>query len=340
MAASGCQVFVTQGIPEPGIDLLRQHCGQVEVNPEDRVLRRPELLEKVGNRDGLLTLLTDKIDAGVMDAAGPRCRIIANYAVGFDNIDLAAATERGIMVTNTPGVLTDATAEHAWALLFAAARRVVEADNFTRAGKYQRWAPMLFLGAEVTGATLGIVGAGRIGTAVALKSAGFGMKVIYTASNENATLDRELGARRVSLDELVREADFISLHLPLTPQTRHLFDAATFRKMKKTAYLINTARGPVIDEAALAQALKSGEIAGAALDVFEEEPKIHPDLMELDNVVLTPHIASATVKTRTKMATTAAGNLIAALEGRRPENLLNPEVWQRARAKTTGRSPG
>jgi D-3-phosphoglycerate dehydrogenase len=332
MAVGDWNVFVTRRIPEPGIDILRQHCKQVEVNPEDRVLTRAELLEKVHGRDGLLTLLTDKIDAEVMDAAGPRCRVIANYAVGFDNIDLAAATERGIMVTNTPGVLTDATAEHAWALLFAVARRVVQADGFTRAGEYKGWAPMLFLGADVTGATLGVVGAGRIGTAVALKSAGFGMKVIYTDAVDNATLDRELGARRVSMDELLQEADFISLHVPLTPETHHLFDAAAFRKMKKTAYLINTSRGPVIDEAALVQALKNGDIAGAALDVFEEEPKIHPELLDLDNVVLTPHIASATINARTKMATTAAENLVAALEGRRPPNLLNPEVVDKVRA--------
>ncbi len=330
MAVGDCNVFVTRRIPEPGIDMLRQHCMTVEVNPDDRVLSREELLQAVRGRHGLLTLLTDKIDAEVMDAAGPQCRVIANYAVGFDNVDLRAATERGIMVTNTPGVLTDATAEHAWALLFAVSRRVVEADTYTRAGRYKGWAPMLFLGAEVAGATLGLVGAGRIGTAMALKSAGFGMKVLYADAASNKVLDEELGARRVSMDELLRQADFISVHVPLTPETHHLFDAAAFAKMKKTAYLINTSRGPVIDEAALAEALKTGEIAGAALDVFEEEPKVHPGLLDLDNVVLTPHIASATVTARTKMATTAAQNLIAALEGRRPPNLLNPEVMEKS----------
>lgn len=336
MAVGEWNVYVTRRIPEPGIDILRRNCRRVDINPDDRVLSRQELLEQVRDRDGLITLLTDKIDGEVMDAAGPRCGVIANYAVGFDNIALEEATERGIMVTNTPGVLTDATADHAWTLLFSVARRVVEADKYTRAGKYKGWAPMLFLGGDVTEATLGVVGAGRIGAAMARKSIGFRMKVLYSDAFENRDLEEEIGAFRVSFEQLLREADFVSVHVPLTPETRHLFDAQAFKKMKKTAYLINTSRGPVIDEAALAQALKDGEIAGAALDVFEEEPKINPGLLGLDNVILTPHIASATINARTNMATTAANNLVKALEGRRPPNLLNPKVMEQRSAQAKG----
>jgi glyoxylate reductase len=318
-------VYVTRRIPEAGLDLLRQACERVDVNPEDRVLSRPELLAAVRGRDGVLCLLTDTIDAEVLEAARG-ARVFANCAVGYDNIDVAAATQGGIAVTNTPGVLTDATSDLAWALLFAAARRIAEADRFTRAGRFVGWAPMLLLGGDITGRTLGRVGAGRIGAAVARKSAGFRMRVLYADPNVNEALEREVGARRVPLDHLLAESDFVSLHVPLTPETQHLIGADQLRRMKPTAVLINTSRGPVVDEAALVEALRAGTIAAAGLDVFEKEPALTPGLTEAPNVVLLPHIGSATVGTRTKMATMAATNLVAVLEGRRPPNGVNPEA--------------
>lgn len=329
MASADFRVYVTRIIPQPGLDILKQNIANVEVNTADHILSREELLQKVQGLDGLLPLLTDPIDGEVMDAAGKQLQIIANHAVGFDNIDVDAATERGIMVTNTPGVLTDATADFAWTLLFATARRVVESDKFTRAGKYHGWGPMMFLGGDITGRTLGIVGAGRIGSAVAKKSRGFDMKILYCDEFRNEELENEYGAKKVEFEELLKESDFISVHVPLLDSTHHLFDEAAFRRMKKTAYLINTSRGPVVDEAALVQALKDEEIAGAGIDVYEEEPEIHPELVKLDNAVLTPHIASATIETRTKMATMAAQNLVDGLMGKRPQNLVNPDVLKK-----------
>lgn len=320
------KVYVTRVIPQPGLDILNKNLKHVLVNTADHLLSREELLENVKGLDGLLPLLTEKIDGELMDTAGPQLKIVANHAVGFDNIDVSAATERGIMVTNTPGVLTHATADFAWALLFSTARRIAEADVFTRALKYKGWGPMMYLGGDITGRTLGIVGAGRIGAAVALKSRGFDMKVLYTDAYQNETLEKELGAKKVEFEELLKESDFVSVHVPLLESTHHLFDETAFKLMKKTAYLVNTSRGPVVKEAALAEALKNGEIAGAGIDVYEEEPKIHPELIKLNNAVLTPHIASATIETRTKMATMAAHNLIEGLKGNTPPNLLNPEV--------------
>lgn len=329
MASADFRVYVTRIIPQPGLDILNQNIANVEVNTADHILSREELLQKVQGLDGLLPLLTDPIDGEVMDAAGKQLKIIANHAVGFDNIDVAAATERGIMVTNTPGVLTDATADFAWALLFSTARRVVESDAFTRAGKYHGWGPMMFLGGDITGRTLGIVGAGRIGSAVAKKSRGFDMKILYCDEFRNEELENELGAKKVEFEELLEKSDFISIHVPLLDSTHHLLDQAAFKRMKKSAYLINTSRGPVIDEAALVQALKDKEIAGAGIDVYEEEPEIHPELVKLDSAVLTPHIASATIETRTKMATMAAQNLVDGLKGKRPQNLVNPDVLKK-----------
>lgn len=325
------KIFVTRPIPQAGLDILRKAYPHFQMNMEDRVLTRDELLSTVPGLDGLLSLLTDRIDAELLDVAGPQLKIVANHAVGFDNVDLKAATERGVLITNTPGVLTDATADHAWALLFAVARRIPESENFLRAGKFKGWGPLMFLGGDVTGRTLGVVGAGRIGHHMALRSRGFNMRVLYTDEFVNTTLEQEVGARKVGLDELLREADFVSLHVPLLPSTRHLINATSLRKMKPTAYLINTSRGPVIDEAALAEALRAGIIAGAALDVFENEPAVYPGLLELDNIVLTPHTASATIATRSNMATMAANNLLAGLRGERPENLVNPEVWGKHR---------
>jgi glyoxylate reductase len=323
------KVYVTRMIPEAGIDLLRQTCD-VEVNLEDRPLTRAELLENVRGKEGVVGLLTDRIDAGFFDAA-KGIKGYANYAVGFDNIDIQEATKRKVPVSNTPDVLTDATAEMAWALLFAVARRVIESDRMMRSGAWNGWGPLQFLGGDVTGKTLGILGPGRIGTAMALMSKGFRMTVLYTDSSPektNPVLEKELGARKVDFDQLLEESDFISIHVPLLPQTHHLFNATAFKKMRKTAYLINTARGPVINEAHLVQALKTREIAGAALDVYEFEPKVADGLVGLDNVVTTAHTASATVSSRTNMALLAAQNLLAMLDGKRPPTCLNPEIYE------------
>ena len=318
-------VFVTRRIPQPGLDILFENCRDVEVNPDDRVLTREELLAQVEGRDGILSLLTDSIDADVMDAA-EGCKVVANYAVGFNNVDVPAATARGIVITNTPGVLTDATADMAWALLFCTARRVVEADKFTREGKFKGWGPMLFLGGDITGKTLGIVGAGRIGSAMAKKSVGFRMEVLYADPVRNEDMEHEIGATRVPLDTLLRESDFVSVHTLLSEATTRMIGERELGLMKPTAYLINTSRGPVIDENALVKALQEKQIAGAGLDVFEDEPQLAPGLVELDNVVVPPHIASATIGTRAKMATMAATNLVAVLKGETPPNCVNPEV--------------
>lgn len=311
------------------MNLLKAHFGAVEVHEGESPLTREELLEKVQGRDGILCCLTEKVDAEVLDAASG-VKGIANMAVGYDNIDVEAATERGIPVSNTPGVLTDATADLAWALLFAVARRIIPGDKFTRDGRFNAWGPMLFLGADITGKTLGIVGAGRIGTAVAMRSAGFGMRVLYHDPEPNQIIERDLGARKVVMDELLKESDFISLHVTLTPRTRHLIGEREFGLMKPTAYLINTSRGPVVDESALLDALRNGQIAGAGLDVYENEPHVTSGLRRQDNVVLLPHIGSATIETRTKMAAMAAENLLAMMRGERAPNCVNPEIYKRS----------
>jgi glyoxylate reductase len=305
-------VYVTRRIPEAGMTLLEGADLRLEVNPEDRTLRREELIDKVRGRDGVLSQLTDGIDAEVLDAARG-VKVFSNYAVGFNNIDIEACRERGIVVTNTPGVLTEATA-----LLLAAARRVTESDRFVREGRWTGWSPMHFLGADIAGATLGVVGAGRIGTSFALKSAAFGMRVLYADSAANERMERELGARRVDLLTLLRESDFVSLHVPLTEETRHLIGEAELEAMRPTAILVNTSRGPVIDERALAAALREGRIGGAGLDVYENEPALVPGLSELPNTVLCPHLGSATTTTRARMAEIAANNLINVLRGEEP----------------------
>jgi glyoxylate reductase len=293
---------------------------------------RGELLDSVGGRDGILCLLHDRIDAELMDAT-PAVGI-ANYAVGYNNMDLAAATARGILLSNTPGVLTDATADLAWALLFSTARRVVESDGFFRTGQWKGWGPRQFLGADITGANLGIVGAGRIGENFALKSKGFGMRVRYAARRRNSVLDTELDADHLPLDAVLAESDFVSIHVPLTPDTHHLIGTAQLRLMKPGAILINTARGPIVDESALVEALRAGTIAGAGLDVYEDEPRPKPGLIDLPNVVCVPHIGSATHRTRTRMSLMAAENLLAMLRGERPANLLNPEAWEGRRGSS------
>ncbi len=320
-------IYVTRLIPEEGIDLLKATCV-VEINPHDRPLTREELLEKVKNRDGILCLLTDKIDAEVFDAA-EGVKGFANYAVGYDNIDVQEATKHGIPISNTPGVLTDATAEMAWVLLFTVSRRVIESDAFMRSGQWEGWGPLQFIGGDVTGATLGVVGAGRIGTAMAMKSRGFDMKVLYTDAIRNEKLEQELQAEKVDFETLLKSSDFVSVHVPLLPETTRLFGMREFRLMKNTAYLINTSRGPVINESELVEALKSGEIAGAGLDVYENEPLMAEGLKDLQNIVVTPHTASATISSRGGMARLAAENLLAMLDGKEAPNCINPEVYKK-----------
>lgn len=319
------KVFVTRQIPDSGLAMLREKGYEVTVSPHDRVLTKDEIIAELkGGYDVMVCLLTDKVDGEVMDAGLPQMKMIANYAVGFDNIDLKAAAERGITVTNTPGVLTETVAEHAFALLLAIAHRIPESDRFTRAGNYVGWAPMLLLGTDVAGKTLGIVGLGRIGSRMAHHGgAGFGMRVIYHDRAPNPEFEKAYGAiYREKLEELLAEADFVSIHVPLNDSTRHLINAERLKCMKRTAYLINTSRGPIVDEAALVAALKAGTIKGAALDVYENEPKLAPGLAECENAVLTPHTASATDETRSKMAELAATNLIEFLEGRTPPNVV------------------
>ena len=317
------EVYVTRVIPQPGIDLLREHFS-VTVNEDDRQLSSDELKERASSYDAIVTLLTDRIDRPVLEAGAGQLKIVANVAVGYDNIDVDAASELGIPVSNTPGVLTETTADFAWALLMGIARRTAEAQAFLRAGKFKGWGIMMMLGEDVHGKTLGLVGFGRIGRAVAKRASGFDMTIQYydpVISEEEA--QALLPAKQVDLDTVLRTSDFVSVHTPLTPETTHLIGAAELSSMKPTAYLINTSRGPVLDEAALADALAANTIRGAALDVFEREPDVEPRLMELDNALITPHIASGTVATRTRMATMAAENVIAALRGERPPTAVN-----------------
>ena len=321
------KIFVTRKIPEEGLNILKKE-HEVDVNPYNRVLTKREIIKGLKGKDGLLCLLTDNIDEEVIRSE-PRLKMIASYAVGYDNIDVKTATELGIPVSNTPGVLTDATAEMAWALLFSVSRRIVEGDRFSRAGRFKGWDPLLLLGQDISGKVLGVVGTGRIGTAFALKSKGFNMKVLYVNNKRNEKLERELGAEKVDLDDLLKQSDFISLHVPLLSSTRHLISEKQLRMMKSNAILINTSRGPVIDEKALIKALKEKWIFGAGLDVYENEPEIPEELKELDNVVLQPHSASATVASRTGMAIIAAKNMIVGLRGDIPSNCVNPEVFEK-----------
>ncbi|MBI4560180.1 MAG: D-glycerate dehydrogenase [Candidatus Hydrogenedentes bacterium] len=323
------RIFVARMIPERGLKILWDALGKqsVIVYEYDQIIPRGDLLAGVRKADALLPILTDTIDAAVMDAAGPQLKIIANYAVGYNNIDVAAATARRIPVTNTPGVLTETTADLTWALLLATARRLSESERLLRASKWSGWGPMMFLGMDVHGKTLGIFGMGRIGVAVARRAIGFKMRVLYTSLTRlESGLERELNAAPVDKATLLAESDIVSIHCPLSAETRHAFGAAEFKAMKKTACLINTSRGPVVDEEALADALKSGEIFAAGLDVYEDEPKVHPKLLHCDNAVLIPHLGSASHETRSRMAEIAATNIVARLNGEPPPNCVNPEV--------------
>lgn len=320
------KIFITRKIPEPGLDFLRKY-HEIEVNPQDLVLSKQEILKELKGKDGLLCLLTDIIDKEIIESE-PNLKMIANYAVGYNNIDIKTATKHKIPVSNTPDVLTDTTAEMAWALLFSVARRVVEADRFTRQGKFKGWAPMLMHGQDVTGKTLGVIGTGRIGSAFALKSKGFKMNILYYDQVKNKQIEEELFAKKVELGRLLKESDFISLHMPLLSETHHLIGEKQLKMMKKTAILINTSRGPIVDEQALVKALKNNRIFGAGLDVYEHEPQINKELLKLDNVILQPHSASATTETRTKMAIIAAENMITGLKGEIPPNCINPEIFR------------
>ena len=319
-------VLVTRGVPEPVRARLAGR-RRLEVWEGEGVMPRAELLDRVAGKAGLLAMLTDRVDAELLDRAGPGLRVVANFAVGYDNLDLDACTARGVLATNTPDVVTEATADMTWALLLAAARRVAEGDRFLRARRPWVWGPEFFLGFEVHGRTLGVIGLGRIGRAVARRAAGFAMPVVYTAGHRLPPGEEAaLGVAWRELDELLAEADFVTVHTGLSPATRHLIGAERLARMKPTAVLVNTARGPIVDEAALVAALRAGELGAAGLDVFEREPEVHPGLLELDNVTVAPHLGTSTLATRVAMGMAAADNLLAALEGRRPPNLLNPDA--------------
>jgi glyoxylate reductase len=321
------KVFVTRRIPEAGLKLLQPE-ADIEVWPGPEPPEYSILTQKAKGLDGLLCMLTDRIDGDLMDAIGPQVKVLSQFAVGIDNIDIAAATARGIPIGHTPGVLTDTTADFAWALLMTAARRVAESDRFTREGKWKTWGATAFLGPDISGATLGIVGFGRIGQAMAKRAAGFDMRILYFSRKRHPEAEEKYNARYVDLDTLLQESDFVSLHTNLSEETRHFLNRARFERMKQGSILVNTARGPVVDQDALYQALSSGTIAYAAIDVTDPEP-IEPDnpLLKLDNIVISPHIASASFNTRDKMATMAAENLIAGLKGEPLPNCVNPQVY-------------
>jgi glyoxylate reductase len=316
------RVLITGNLSHEVIALIEKD-HEVTINLRDRPMTRQEILEKVRGKEGLLSMITDRIDDELMEQA-PELRMIANYGVGFDHIELASATARGIWVSNTPGVLSDATADTTIALILAVARRVVEGDRMTRSGQFQPWAPFVFLGTQVTGKTLGIVGLGQIGKAVARRARGFDMPILYHNRRRiSEAEERSLNATYADLKTLLSTADVVSLHVTLSEETHHLIGATELSLMKPTAFLINVSRGPVVDEAALTEALASKQISGAGLDVYEREPELTPGLADLDNVVLLPHVGSATVETRTQMALLAAENLLAGLAGKTPPNCLN-----------------
>lgn len=326
------KIYVTRMVPENGINKLKEKGYEIDINSEDKVLSKEELISALKQKpyDAVFCLLTDSIDGNIFDAA-PTAKIFANYAVGYNNIDIEEAKKRNIMISNTPGVLTETVAEHTFALMLSIAHRVAEADKFTKAGKYKGWAPTLLLGNDFSHKTLGVIGLGRIGSRVAYHAVkGFNAKVIYYDVKRNEQFEEEYASTgsaqvvqyRDNVDDVLKEADFVSIHVPLLESTRHLINKERLAMMKQTAYLVNTSRGPVIDEKALVDALKNKKIKGAALDVFENEPELVEGLTDLENVILTPHIASGTEETRSKMSEMVADNIIEALEGRIPTNLV------------------
>lgn len=325
------KIFVTRQIPGEHVEKLKSG-NEVLVSEFSRPLTAEELLEKSKGVDALLSLLTDKIDGEVMDAIGPQLKIISNYAVGFDNLNIKDATDRGIIVTNTPSEEVDeAVAEHTWALISALTRRIVEADEATRRGAYHGWEPDIFLGTSLIGKTLGIVGLGGIGSMVARRATGYKMNIIYNKHTRDTECEEKMGVKYCSLDELLKDSDIVTLHVPLTEETRHLINKQTLEKMKHGSYLINTSRGPVVNEHDLVESLRSGHIAGAGIDVFDNEPNIEPELFGMPNVVLTPHIASATNEARNKMGEMAVAAILSTLSNQMPSNIVNKEVWTNRR---------
>jgi len=326
------KIFVTRKIPGEYLERLTAAGYDVGVSIFDRPLLQEELLIKVADCDGIISLLTDRIDEDLMDTAGPQLKVIANYAVGFDNIDVRAATHRGIVVTNTSSAEVDeAVAEHTWALILALARRIVEADESVRRGAFRGWEPDIFLGTNVRGKTLGIIGLGKIGTYVARRAKGYNMTVLYNKHSPDPEAEKELGVKFASLDDLLATSDVVTLHVSLTEETRHMINPVTLSKMKKGAFLINTSRGSVVEEKALVEALRRGNLAGAALDVFETEPNVHPELIAMPNVITTPHIASATYEARYKMSEQVVTAVLDVFAGKKPQNLVNEEVWDNRR---------
>ena len=320
------KVFITRQIPEAGLNIL-QNEFTVRVNRQERPLQKAELMEEISNATALYCMLVDRIDREVPEAA-PDLKVVANMAVGVDNIDIPACTEHGIVVTNTPGVLTEATADLAWALILAVSRRIVEGDRFVREGKFNGWAPLLLVGGDFCGTTLGIIGMGRIGQAVARRSRGFGMQIVYNQRHRlPQEVEEELQATYLPLEDVIRQADYLTLHLPYYPEVHHLLNRERLQLLKPTAYLINTARGAHVDEEVLIEHLRADKIAGAGFDVYEHEPRLSPGLTELENVVLAPHTGSASVWTRRTMAEMCAQNITQVLNGRRPEHVVNPEVY-------------
>ena len=321
------KIFITRKIPKQGLDLLLKQGYKIEINKYNRALTKNEIINGLKNKDGLLCLLTDNIDKDIIESES-KLKMIANYAVGYDNIDIEAATEKRIPVSNTPDVLTDTTAEMAWALLLSVSRRIVEGDQYTRSGKFGGWDPMLMLGQDISNKTLGILGTGRIGASFALKSKGFKMNILYFDEKRNEKLEKALNAKKVGKSELIKKSDFISIHLPLNKSTFHFIGPKELKNMKNNAILINTSRGAIIDEEALAKALKENWIFGAGLDVYENEPVLNSKLLTLNNIIIQPHSASATFKTRSNMAIIAAKNMIEGLNGKIPTNCVNKQIFK------------
>ncbi|OGM75117.1 hypothetical protein A2382_03270 [Candidatus Woesebacteria bacterium RIFOXYB1_FULL_38_16] len=327
------KIFISRKIPSKALDQLNSSGHDILISELDRSLTSEEFLEKSRGVDAVLSLLTDKIDGEVIDAIGPQLKIISNYAVGFDNINITEATERGVIVTNTPcDEVNDAVALHTWALILSLTRRIVEADESTRRGAYKGWEPGIFVGTSLAGKTLGIIGLGRIGTIVAKMAAGFGLKVLYNKRTQDLEAEKELGIQFAPLNELFQNSDIISLHVPLTDETHHMINSKNISLMKPGVILVNTARGPIVYEAELVEALRSGHVGGAGLDVYDNEPNINPELIAMENVVLTPHIASATKEAREKMGEMAVWAIINCLDKNlKPDNIVNPEVWDKRR---------
>ncbi len=326
------KIFVSRKLPGGVLSVLDSSGHEVVCSEFDRPLTQEEFLQMAKGADGVISLLTDKINGEVVDAIGPQLRIVSNYALGFDNINVPELTERGIVVANTPSdQVNEAVAELSWAMVLALSRRIVEADESVKRGAYSGWEPSIFLGHNISGKVLGVVGMGRIGSMVARMARGFNVRVLYFKRTRDLEAEKETGAEYADMDRLLGESDFISLHVPLTDETRHMMNKEAFNKMKKGALLVNTARGPVVDEHDLVDALRSGQLGGAALDVFDNEPNVNPELINMENVILTPHIASATWEARMEMGRLAVDAILLTLQGEKPSNLVNPEVWDHRR---------